>query len=242
MEHKALASIRIHSDKCIHAWHRKLGRRDPDAIRMLAKENMAHGITLQDCGIKETYEVCIQGKMSKKPFPKVSSRQTKDILEIVHSDVCGPMQTITPGGKKYVMTMIDDYSGYTEVFLLAHKSEVFKYIKEYIEAVKTKFNRKPKLLRSDRGKEYVNKQTVDYLKEEGIKMELTAPFSPQQNGKVERKNRYLIKMARCMIIDSGLAKKYWREAVVTANYLQNKLPTKFEDKTSYEKWHLQIQS
>jgi len=162
-----------------------------------------------------------------------------DILEIIHSDVCGPMQTITPGGKRYVLTMIDDYSGYTEIFLLAHKSEVFKYVKEYIEAVKTKFNKKPKILRSDRGKEYVNKQMADYLKEEGIKIELTAPFSPQQNGKAERKNRYLIEMTRCMIIDSGLAKKYWGEAVVTANYLQNRLPTKSEGRTPYEKWHSQ---
>lgn len=238
-EHKVLSSMKTHSDKCIHAWHKKLGHRDPEAIRKLIKENMAYGIALEDCGIKEVCEDCIQGKMSKKPFPKVSNRQTESILDIVHSDVCGPMQTTTPGGKRYVLTMIDDYSGYTEVYLLAHKSEVFRHVKEYIEAIKTKFNRKPKTLRSDRGKEYVNNQMSDYLKEEGIKMELTAPFSPQQNGKAERKNRYLIEMARCMIIGSGLPKRYWGEAVVTANYLQNRLPTKFSNSTPYEKWHSQ---
>jgi len=95
--------------------------------------------------------------MSKKSFPKASNRQSKDILEIIHSDVCGPMQTIMPGGKRYVLTMVDDYSGYTEIFLLAHKSEVFRHVREYIEAVKTKFNREPKILRSDRGREYANK-------------------------------------------------------------------------------------
>jgi len=238
-EHKALSSMKTHSDNCIHTWHRKLGHRDPDAIRKLVKENMAYGITLQECEIKETCENCIQGKMSRKPFPNVSSRKSKNILEIIHSDVCGPMQTTTPGGKRYVLTMIDDYSSYTQIFLLAHKSEVFKYVKKYIEAVKTKFNKKPKILRSDRGKEYVNKQMIDYLKEEGIKIELTASFSPQQNGKAERKNRYLIDMARCMIIDCNLAKKYWGEAIVTGNHLQNRLPAKSESKTPYEKWHSQ---
>lgn len=198
---------------------------------------MAYGITLQDCGIKETCEECIQGKMHRKTFRSESNRRTKDILEIVHSDVCGPMQTITPGGKRYILTMIDDYSSYTEVFLLSHKSEVFRCIKEYIETVKNKYNKKPKILRMDRGKEYVNKQMHDYLEKEGIEIELTAPYSPQQNGKAERKNRYLIEMARCMIFDSGVVKKYWGEAVVTANYLQNKLPTKSNNCTPYEKWN-----
>lgn len=77
----------------------------------------------------------------------------------------------------------------------------------------------------------------DYLEKEGIKIELTAPYSPQQNGKAERKNRYLMEMARCMIFDSGVTKKYWGEAVVTANYLQNRLPTKSNNCTPYEKWN-----
>lgn len=96
----------MHSDKCIHTCHRKLGHRDPDVIKKLIKENMAHGIILQDCGIKEACEECIQRKMSRKPFPKASNRRTKNILEIIHSDVCGLMQTITPGGKRYVLAMM----------------------------------------------------------------------------------------------------------------------------------------
>ncbi|KAK2578839.1 hypothetical protein KPH14_012194 [Odynerus spinipes] len=202
VNHKALITIDKHNKKCIHTWHRKLGHRDPEAIMQLCKMELAYNINIEPCNIKETCKTCIKGKMARKTFPKKSERRTKEILELIHSDVCGPMHTTTPGGKRHLLTFIDDYSGYTEVYLLSHKSEVYQKFKEYLAFVKNKYNKKPKVIRSDRGKEYVNHNLISYLKDEGIKMELTAPYSPQQNGKAERKNRYLIEMARCMIIDS----------------------------------------
>jgi hypothetical protein len=109
-------------------------------------------------------------------------------------------------------------------------------MKSYIEMVKTKFNRRPKLIRSDRGREYLSQDLIDYLKKNGVKTQTTAPYTPQQNGKAERKNRYLLEMARTMILESGLEKKYWGEAVNTANYLQNRLPSRATEKTPYELW------
>jgi len=72
---------------------------------------------------------------------------------------------------------------------------------------------------------------------EGIKSEFTAPYTPQQNGKAERKNRYLVEMARCMLIGADMNNKYWGEAITTANYLQNRLPYKTSKTTPYEEWN-----
>ena len=75
------------------------------------------------------------------------------------------------------------------------------------------------------------------FKDQGIKIQYTAAYSPQQNGVAERKNRSLIEMARCMLLDANMEKKYWAEAVNTANFLQNRLPTRTIGRTPYELWY-----
>ena len=95
------------------------------------------------------------------------------MLDLIHTDVCGPMQTTTPGGNKYFMTVIDDYSRYTMVYLLKNKAEVMPRLKEYVKYVQTKFGRTAKKIRSDRGGEYTSDNLRNFLKGEGIQMELT---------------------------------------------------------------------
>jgi hypothetical protein len=132
--------------------------------------------------------------------------------------------------------MIDDFSKYTVLYLLKNKSEVPEKIKEYVKLVQTKFSKTPKVIRSDRGGEYVNEVLTRFFKNEGITPQFTVPYTPQQNGVAERKNRYLTEMTRSMLIDSKLPNKYWGEAISTANYLQNILPASSEAVTPYERW------
>lgn len=110
-------------------------------------------------------------------------------------------------------------------------------MKQFVEFCKTKFGRKPKIMRSDRGGEYTGNSLVNYLKSEGIQSQLTAAYSPQQNGKAERKNRTLIEMARCMLIDANLPYTFWGEAVATANYIQNRVITRTSGTTPFEKFN-----
>src|SRR6218665_1516419 len=98
------------------------------------------------------------------------------------------------------MTMIDDFSTYIEVYFLGQKSEVPEKIKEYVRHVQTKFGKTPKKIRSDRGEEYTAERLQTFLKHEGIQAELTTPYTPQQNGCAERKNRSLVEMTRCIVI------------------------------------------
>lgn len=98
------------------------------------------------------------------------------------------------------------------------------------------FNKRPKIIRSDRGGEYSSNAVTKYLNEKGVQIQNTAAYSPQQNGVAERKNRTLIEMARCMIIELKLDNSFWGKAVMMANYIQNRLPWKSIQMTPYEEW------
>lgn len=118
------------------------------------------------------------------------------------------------------MTITDDYSRFTVTYLLKHKNEAAGNIKDYVRWVSNIFGRKPRVVRSDGGGEFDNRELRAFYKSEGIQPQFTTPYSPQQNGVAERKNRSLIEMATCMLVDAGLEKRYWGEAMLTATYLQ----------------------
>lgn len=217
---------KMHTRNCQHVWHRKLGHRDNDAIQELFRKKLATGGTLQDCGIRSICECCQEAKFPRLPFPQQSKNRSKQPLDLLHVDVCGPMKNVTPGGCRYYLTVTDDYSRYTTVFFLREKSDVEEKLKHFVMEVKTTFGRPPKVIRSDNGGEFKNKSLETFFKKEGIRQQFTTPHTPQQNGIAERKNRTLNEMARCMLLDAGLPTKYWAEAVNTASYLQNRLPTR----------------
>lgn len=223
-----------HEVNCQHIWHKRLGHRDSSVIPEILKKNLVENFNPVDCGIHEKCESCLQGKSSRKPFPKKAERKSKDIMDLIHTDVCGPSESTTPSGNRYFMTIIDDFSRYTFVCMLKEKSEVAGKIKEFVEFAKTQFGRKPKKVRSDQGGEYSSADLKKFYRDQGIKVEYTAAYSPQQNGVAERRNRYLVEMARAMLNDADLDKKYWAEAVSTACYLQNILPSSSVDKTPHE--------
>ena len=98
-----------HNENFKHQLHRKLGRHDHTAIRQMSSVNSVDDLKIVECNIKEFCETCVKGKLTRTSFP----------LQLVHSDVCGPMQTTTPSGKRYIGTFIDDYPGFTTLYLLS---------------------------------------------------------------------------------------------------------------------------
>ncbi|KAH0816960.1 hypothetical protein GEV33_005831 [Tenebrio molitor] len=172
--------------------------------------------------------------MSRSPFRRRSNRLNK-VLDLVHTDVCGPIRTHSLGGAKYFIEFIDDASRWCEVRFLKSKAEVSKATTEYIALVEIQKGKKIKCFQSDNGAEYTGKEFNDYLKKRGITRRLTAPYNPEQNGTAERKNRTLLDSAKCLLQkESNLRNSFWAEAVNTANY---RLPTKSLDgRTPYEVW------
>jgi IS30 family transposase len=159
------------------------------------------------------------------------------LLELVHSDVCGPMKTTSRGGARYFVTFIDDFSRKIHVYLLRTKGEVFDKFKEYKALVDNQTDMKIKTFRSNNGGEFVSKKFDNFLHECGIQRQTSAPYTPQQNGVAERANRTIMECVRSMIPTQGLDLEFWAEAVNTVVYIKNQCPTKaFESKTPQEAW------
>ena len=97
-------------------------------------------------------EPCIKGKMTSKPFFK--HWKSSELLEIIHSDICGPLKTKTHRGMEYFITFTDDYSRYGHIYLLKHKSEAIDKFKEYKLEVEKQLGLSIKHLNNDRGGEY----------------------------------------------------------------------------------------
>jgi transposase InsO family protein len=218
-------------------WHRRLAHVNAMDLAKLVSQEMATGvsITAQGASSLKTYvcEPCIYGKHARKPFPS-STSETTSVLELVHSDLAGPMQVKSLVGAYYFVTYLDDFSGYSFVRMLRTKSEVEDTTKALIQFLETQTGKLVKKFQNDNGGEYVNEVLKDYFAQKGIVHRKTVPHTPQQNGKAERLNRTLLDKARTMRAGTGLPTNVWAEAVNTANYLRNRLPTSGRFKTPYE--------
>ena len=174
--------------------------------------------------------------MTKRSFSAKGTR-AKEPLQLVHSDVCGPVSVQARGGYEYFVTFIDDYSRYGYVYLMRRKSETFGKFKEFLAEAEKQLGKSLKTLRSDRGGEYLDNEFEDYLLEHGIVSQLTAPGTPQQNGVAERRNRTLLDMVRSMMSYSSLPQIFWGYALQTAIYILNVVPSKSVPKTPLELWN-----
>lgn len=231
------SAMTAREEEDMELWHRRLGHVGNSRIQQMQKKKMVVGLPSFEVN-REVCGACKRGKQARDAFPKESLTKTKEKLEIVHTDVCGPMQTMSLNGSRYFLLFVDDYTHMSWIYFLKHKSEVFVIFKKYKALVETQSGSKIKMLRSDGGGEFTSSEFSEFCHQQGIERQITAPYTPQQNGVAERKNRSLVEMARTMIVDQGLPHKFWAEAVYTSVYLQNRLPTKAieDDITPIEKW------
>ncbi|GJR05414.1 retrovirus-related pol polyprotein from transposon TNT 1-94 [Tanacetum coccineum] len=155
-------------------------------LQLLVNKEMVKGLPI----IKErehTCEGCPLGKQARKSFLVAQANRAKEKLELVHADICGPMKTDSYAGSKYFLFFIDDYSRMCWFYFLTYKSEAFGFFKKFKALAENQSYRKLKVLRTDRGGEFLSKEFSGFSNEHGIKRELTAPYTPEQNGIAERK-------------------------------------------------------
>ena len=144
---------------------------------------------------------------------------------------------LTRGGNRYFATFIDDYSRYTYVYLMKHKDEVFDKFKLYKSIVENQKEKKIKILRSDIGGEYFPSIFTSFCEEHGIIHQNTSPYTPQQNGLAERKNRTLVDMVNSMLLSSKFPFNLWGEALLCACHVHNRIPSKITKTSPYELWN-----
>ncbi|EOY08987.1 Uncharacterized protein TCM_024324 [Theobroma cacao] len=143
--------------------------------------------------------VCQLGKISRKPFPLSSSNRTKSKLELIHSDIGGPLSEESLNGSKFYLLFIDDMTRWSWIFFMKFKSEVFTLFKNFKTRVEFETGHRIKTLRTDNGGEYTSNEFTQFLNQQGIAHQLTAPYTHQQNGVSERKNRIVMDMSKCLL-------------------------------------------
>lgn len=219
-------------------WHRRLGHINTNDLNKL-KNGAAEGVLFDDKSedSKSSCIVCCEGKQTRLPFPR-STTKSEHALELVHTDLCGPMENLSLGKAKYYLLFVDDFSRLCTVYFLKSKSETFTYFKQYKELVENQQSKKIKILRSDNGGEFCSTEMTDFLRKCGIIHQKTNIYTPEQNGLCERYNRSIVEKARCLLYDAKFDKCLWAEAVNTAVYIKNRSPAAGlqDNKTPYEIW------
>uniref|UniRef100_A0AAV1VKE2 Polyprotein n=1 Tax=Peronospora matthiolae TaxID=2874970 RepID=A0AAV1VKE2_9STRA len=221
-----------------YLWHLRLGHIGHDGLNCIVTKNIGIGIDISSVKKWDVCEGCALGKQTRVRFQSNTTARTSKLLEVIHSDVCGPISMATFSGKRYFVTFIDDKSRYCVVYLLKSKSEVAAKFMEYAAMAETQTGKRVKYLQSDNGGEYKSDKLARFCAERGIQQRFTTPYTPQLNGVAERMNRTLVECARCMMEHAGLGKSYWGEAVMTAMFLRNRCPTRaiHQDKSPYQVW------
>jgi hypothetical protein len=232
----AAASMNISRTK-IQEWHEKFGHINEQQLKELARSNEVYGLNI---GCNEhliNCSVCLKAKQTRKSFSRNESHKKETLLELIHTDICGPMRVNSIGGSRYFITFIDDKSGWCEIYFIKKKSEAASAFFKYKAMVENQLGKRIKCLRSDNGTEYLCSEFESYLEKHGIKHEMTVAYTPEQNGVAERRNRTLVEMARCMMIQSQLSPSFWAEAISTANYLRNRCPSRsINGQTPHKLW------
>lgn len=209
-------------------WHKVLGHCNVrDIIRL---KDVVNGMNISDKSVFDC-DTCFEGKMTqyrnREPDKKANA-----ILELVHCDLAGPIDPVAKDGFRYALGFIDDYSGIIMVYFLKEKSDTIHATEKFLADCAPYGS--VKCIRSDNGGEFTSKAFESILVKHSIKHEKSAPYSPHQNGTIERAWRSIFEMARCMLLESKLQKCFWTYAVMSTVYIRNRCFNDRLKKTPFE--------
>ena len=197
-------------------WHQTMGHCNVQDI--LALENVVDGMKVSDKS-EFNCDTCTLGKMPQYRN-RNPDRKASKLFELVHCDLAGPIEPTAREGFKYCLMFVDDYSGVYMVYFLKAKSDTCEATKKFLVDI-APFGQ-IKTLRSDNGTEFTCSGFESLLVQNKVRHEFSAPYSPHQNGTVERGWRTVFDMARCMLIEANLPKFLWTYAVYTSVYIKNR--------------------
>lgn len=199
-------------------WHHCLGHPPATVLSSISDFNLSTSALdkLNPC------DICFKSKQTRLSFP-VRSNKAGCLFELIHCDVWGPYTTSSLSGATYFLTIVDDFSRTVCVRLMRFKTEVERLFRDFLAMVECQFCQKVRRVRSDNGTEFLPLRS--YFDSTGIIFETSCVATPQQNGRVERKHRHLLNVARSLLFTSTLPKSFWGESIYTAAFLINRTPT-----------------
>ncbi|PKU66248.1 Retrovirus-related Pol polyprotein from transposon TNT 1-94 [Dendrobium catenatum] len=201
-------------------WHARLGHPHNRLLTILANKIPE----IKNVSSSVSCTSCTMAKCHKFSFNKTTS-VTSHPFDLIHSDVWGPSPVQSTEGFRYYVIFIDDFTRFSWVYLMNSKNEVLSKFKLLCKFIQTQFNTIPKAFRSDGGGEFTSHDFTMFLHHQGIQRQLSCPHTPEQNGIAERKHRHLLELTRTLLHASNLPHTLWAEALSTATYLVNRLPS-----------------
>ena len=207
-------------------WHARLGHPNERRLRTLFHNQLAFGLPKHIPTESSICETCIAGKQTRLPFPKHTQHRASKPLQLLHADLWGPAPVSSYSGARYFLSIIDDYSRKNWVYFLTQKGAAFDTFCTFQGMVEKETGLHIVSIRTDRGGEFTSNAFIKHCQTHGIQRQLTMAGTPQQNGVVERRNRTLLETARCLTANQDLPQQLWAEAISTAAYLHNRLPSK----------------
>jgi hypothetical protein len=230
------ALLLTHADESSRIWHERFGNLNFRYMKQLSKQGMVDGLPEIHFS-KAICEGCVLGKHPKDKFNKGKTQKVSFPLDLIHSDIMGPFPHPSISKARYVLIFVDDLSHFTWIVFLRKKSEVFQHLKDLKALIETQLGKKIKVLRTDKGGEYVNIEIQKLCHEVGIQMQHMVPYTLQQNEVAKWKNRSLKEMASCMLHGKSLPHRLWYGALNCETYIQNRFPHRYvKDKTPYKAW------
>ena len=215
-------------------WHGRLGHMSRTGMETLSRSGYLPALSFSDFSVCEH---CQYGKQTKSVHRNSNSDSSTQPLDLVHTDVCGPMPTRSLGGAVYFVTFIDDATRKVWVYPIKEKGDVYSIFKKWLASVETEKGIKLKALRSDNGGEYTSHEFRVFCESRGIRREFTAPYTPVQNGVAERMNRTIQDRVVSMLHHANLPQGFWAEAVRTAVHVINLSPNTTKGlKVAQELW------
>lgn len=210
----------------IDTWHARLGHAPAHIVQLLPVKS--HNKVLDTC------DSCFFAKQSRLSFTD-SVHSSANLFDLVHADLWGPYRFKTHDNCSWFLSLVEDKSRVTWVYLLPDKTVVSSLLQEFIIHIQNQFGTVIKTLRTDNETEFFNNSVSTFLKRLGIVHQSSCAYSPQQNGLVERKHRHLLNCARALRFHAGLPIIFWGDCILTAAYLINRTPTKvLNNKSPYE--------
>lgn len=226
-KHEVQANVAVKDT--LQRWHKRMAHQNTCQVRKVL--DSLH-IKYEENKEKIFCEDCAKGKMHRLPFPKKSGSKSNDFGELVHADLCGPMQEDSLGGSRFFLLLKDDYTHWRTLYFLKYKSETTESLEDFFKKVDKWSKGGVKTLRTDNGLEFANRDVKMLTRSHGITHQRTVAYAPEQNGSIERENRTVVELARTSLHAVGAPIELWAEAVNYAVYTLNKTGTSSKENMS----------
>jgi hypothetical protein len=211
------------------SWHCRLGHINTATINALGRAGRLGKDWKEDIEHAQC-SACIQGKGTRLPS-RLSTDRASNPADRISADIWGPASIPSIGGSLYFLTCYDDHSRYVFTKALKRKSDASLALQHFINLTETQTGRKVKLLRTDKGGEFISSALGNWLSGKGIQHIVTPPDAHTQNGRVERAHLTLANDMRTLLIDSQLPERFWAEAIAYASYNRNRVMVNSAGKT-----------